>query len=86
MDYPHVIMTSERPETLFSFRDFLGLVNNKLGLDAKRFLESVMEEKDDEIEEKKQDAEELYCDVKCMEQEVKRLIREKEELKSEVRG
>ena len=64
MDYPYVIMTNERPETLFSFRDFLGLVNNKLGLDAKRYLEGLIEEKDNEIEELKQDVEGLKSEVR----------------------
>ena len=64
MKYPFVIMTNEGPKTLFSFRDFLGLVNNKLGLDAKRYLERVTEEKDDEIEELKQDVEELKSEVR----------------------
>ena len=64
MDYPYVIMTGERPEALFSFRDFLGLVDNQLGLDAKRYLERVMEEQDDEIGELKQDVEELKSEVR----------------------
>lgn len=64
MEYPFVIMTNERPETLFSFRDFLGLVGLKLGPDAKRYLEGIIEEKDDEIEELKQDVEELKSEVR----------------------